>query len=262
MSDKSKLLTFHLDCQEEYHYTLKHFNILFYGYGCKQSILEKLFPLTKIINCIHNTPELVLQEIQDYATKHYMTNKLVKSKSFFDDLDEYLEKKQKYMKIILINFDFSLFELKYRKRIQIIGTYEKLNTFIEPKDINDYNFILRDLTTFKMYNTEIKGYGTKTTDKILQASNVLNSVSKKVRNIFLYTIETYLNQKTVVFGDLMQTVGKKFLYRKISEVNNHLGEFYDHDKIKRRDDNSFEFQISTRDKIALIEKYKMQETQK
>lgn len=252
MQDKSNLINFHLDCKDEYHKTLQHFNILFYGYGCKISLLKKLFPLTRIINCIHTPTDAVLQEIQDVFIEQLKTNKLQRGFDFFENLEKYLEKRNKTLKIILINFDFNLHALKNKKRIKIIATYERLlNTEMY---INEYNFIFRDLTTFETYKLEIKGYNIQKTNKIEQVTNIVNSVSKKTRKVFLLILETYMNQNFVSFVDLMKKVGKKFLYTKISDLNQHLVEFYDHNIIKRKEESGFTFEITTKEKIAILEK--------
>ncbi|KAM0685952.1 hypothetical protein COBT_002831, partial [Conglomerata obtusa] len=49
-------------------------------------------------------------------------------------------------------------------------------------------------------------------------------------------------------SEMMDVIGKKFLYRKFSDFNLQLNEFYDHQILKKKSEDIFSFNLSKREK--------------
>ncbi|KAM0686727.1 hypothetical protein COBT_002045, partial [Conglomerata obtusa] len=62
--EQSALIQFHLDCKQELNTLFDHFNILFYGYGCKKDLLHALFPSVAVVNCWYCSVNDVVAELK------------------------------------------------------------------------------------------------------------------------------------------------------------------------------------------------------
>ncbi|KAM0674405.1 Origin recognition complex subunit 2 [Gurleya vavrai] len=251
----SNLEKFHYDCKNEFTETLQYFNILFYGYGCKEKLLKKIFPDFFILNCYCYKTEEIIEEIINHAKSKFKIKKV--KKDFFDHLDLFLYKKNKEFTVILINFDFSLDILKNRKRIKLIATLEKIFTPVERNFLKEFNFIFRDLTTFESYKTEIQDINLKKNDMLCISCSVLENVSKRTKNIFLCLIEEFCEENVVDNNEFLIKVGKKFFIKQLSVLNQLLVEFYDHKILKKKSENEFFINLSKMEKIKLIQMFKI-----
>ena len=145
---KSNLFKFHLGCKNELNELIKSFNILFYGFGCKRKLIEDIFLDTMVFIIKLQT---IKEIVNDISLKLLCTDTFKTLK----DVDNYLIKRQELLIITLINFDFSIYELIDLRNIRLIGTIENLNFTFTKNELDSYNFILRDLTTFINYTEEI-----------------------------------------------------------------------------------------------------------
>lgn len=246
----SKLQTFHLDCQDEYLEILKEFNILFYGYGNKKTILKQMFRNALIINTVFYKQNEFIKDLKTkiYRCKHVKNSKELQTKdvfTFFEKLDELLKKENKTLILIILNFNKEFTFLQGLKAVKIIGTIEYILHDLTLDDINDFNFVLKDLTTFEPYEEEIKIIDCHINNKNKEAVlNVLANTSLKSRNMFLMVLKTFKNNELITFDELVKKIGKKYLITKIQKMKEHLNEFFDHEILKKKNENEFLINLS------------------
>ncbi|ORD95094.1 origin recognition complex sub 2 [Enterospora canceri] len=234
----NKLLDFHLSCKDEYAMLLKKYNILFYGYGCKQNILKQLFPNTNIFNFRFQKTSNIIEELMlEGITTH---NNIY-------DIDNELAESGNVLTLIILNFNFSAFEFVNLKNIRIIGTLENIDFAITKQDIEQFNFIYRDLTTFENYAEEtidIDLYFSKTTNALM----VLESVSKKSKMIFCNLLkigDCYLNQ-------LFNAVKIRLMISKKQMIVDLLNEFVDHGIVKIIGGTNLTINLNKKDRMELL----------
>lgn len=235
----SILQNFHVQCADEYSHMLNRFNILFYGYGCKQKLLKKMFPDAYLINCKYQKTSDFLLELQLEGSTECKTIK---------ELDKELMDKHQNMVLICINFDFGFFELMDLKAIQIIGTIENIDFKFTSEDIATYNFVLRDLTTYENYTDEIMDidlYASKVTNALL----VFESVPKKAQFVFC----VLLKKDDCFLNVLFDKVKKKLMMTKKQAVLDLLHEFIDHGIVKVVNGSLLEIAMPKDDKKKLAE---------
>ena len=109
----SELLKFHLSCTDEYNKLLTKFNLLFFGYGCKQKLLKEMFPDAYLINYKYQKTTDLIEELQLEGATECKNIK---------ELDEELKINKKYLYLICINFNFNCTELLNLSRIKLLGT--------------------------------------------------------------------------------------------------------------------------------------------
>lgn len=234
----SMLNKFHTDSADENDDILKHFNILFYGYGCKKKILTTMFPKAIIINCLFLKTDDFIALLKDQLRKT-LNSKLRQNiqikdiYKFMNACDCFLQKNNVFVTLVVLNFRFEFIFLQELQNIQLVATIENVYTTYSKDDIYDFNFIFRDLTTFLPYEKEIVDINLQS--NLLCARNVIeifNCVSKRSKNICLAILKNFKVQQKISYKDLLEKVAKKFLVSKINLLNDLLSEFYDHRVLK------------------------------
>lgn len=229
---------FHLKCKDEYNILLSEFNLFFYGYGCKQKMLILLFPNALLINCNFQTLNDLMQELQlqgETTCKNIL------------EFDEELYKNNKTRIIICINFNFSWVELKNLKAIRIVGTLENIDFSFTQTDIENFNFIFRELTTYENYTDETLGidlYANKVSS-VLQILNVVPKKSQLVFCILLKKGDCFLNT-------LYEKIKKKLMLTKKQIILDLLHEFVDHGIVKVTNNSLFEIKLNQSEKKKLL----------
>ncbi|KAF7684655.1 Origin recognition complex subunit 2 [Astathelohania contejeani] len=254
------LENFHLRCKKEYNEMIREFNILFYGYGCKEYILSKIFPNTPIFNCNYMNKNDLCDELLGILKKQKINIKDVcklKYPEVIDGINILLEKYGKYIQIIILNFDFNSLEGFIGKtHIRIIGTLENVKSNITFSHIMDFNFIFRDLTTYRPYLNEIADIKIEETNKSTQnIINVLNSVSKKSRNIFKLLLESFIDLEAIPLKDIFKIVKKNFLINNYGIFSNLLLEFFDHNILKRDDCENIYINLTVENRKKILENW-------
>lgn len=234
------LINFHLKLKSEYSYILDSFNLLFYGYGCKQSILKKLFPQGYIFNMKYQTLSDIMEELILHGIA---TNNNIYT------LDDKLSLKGSTLILICINFNFKIREFQYLKNIKIIGTIENIDISFSSYDLDKFNFILRDLTTYEDYREEIINidlYSNKITNVIM----VLENVPTKSKIIFC----NLLNLGNCLLNDLFDKIKKPLIMSKKQTVIELLNEFIDHQIVKIVNNINLVLNLNKSEKKTLLSK--------
>lgn len=225
------ILDFHYSCTEEFNLLLENFNLLFYGYGNKIPVLQKIFPKHVIIENpkARNLVNAINQELKRISNDktHFL------NESGITTLNSFIINK---CVLILPNFNFKLeigcSELKefdedsckvenndiqnctiksgHTKHVniknttistktidlkpnnlRIVATIDTLDFSFDMLDIKKYNFIFRDLTTFIPYNYTFES---KNIDQLIK------SVSAKSKNLFLFLLQEIENRNNLKDG--------------------------------------------------------------
>ena len=214
------LRQFHLSCKKEYDAILTRFRLFFYGYGCKQSILAELFPSGKIFN-------LKLQRLADITAELVMAGYHTHASATLLDIDRYAGANGLDLTLILINFDFRLTEIQALENIRVVGTLENIHFTFEKEQLVEFNFVMRDLTTFENYTDEV-GSQALDTDRVPGVLMILESVPKKAQAVFC----ELLKLRRTTLTELYEKVKVPLLLRKKQSVVDALAEFVDHDVVK------------------------------
>lgn len=220
---KNKLLKFHESCQDEYKTLLEHFNILFYGYGNKENVLETVFPDAIKFNMLFSTQKSICEDLvlQGYGKR---------ADSNIRDIDDWLGNEKKKLKLILTNFQFDEWEFVGLKNIKIIGTIESVDIKFDLNSIEDFNFIFRDLTTFEDYEDEIMNVELFN-NKVQSVQMILSNLSTKARTAF----KELLLLEACTLNELFNKVKKELFLTKPASLLDLLREFIDHKILKIQD---------------------------
>lgn len=235
-----KLLSFHLNCQDEYNTLLNDYNLLFYGYGNKETIISQLFPSSLVFNMRFSSIDSIIEECEQNLTNN-------KKFSTLKDLDSFLTKKCKKMIFALLNFDFNCTEFENLKSIKIIGTIEDIEFTFTQNDLLKYNFILRDLTTFEDYTDDIIHFDV-IDDKIQNAKMVIGNLSPKPKIVFTELLK--LGNCSV--NTLFDGVKSLLFLSKIQTLLDLLREFIDH-KIIKLVGNNISINLTESEKKSVLE---------
>lgn len=192
---KDELIEFHRKCVPEYLEFLKNFNIMFYGYGDKFQLLNEMFPNANFINTF--SKDLLVNGIN-----------------------------------IICSFNFKKIDpatFPKNNTICTIDTMDPLQISLCDEDLEEFNFILKDLTTYVPYD-----YSTLENKKEISLKNLLQNISKRSNMVFKILVG--LSEKnTVLLSDLINTVKKEVFINDINTIHQLLSEFVDHKIIKYKD---------------------------
>lgn len=234
------LREFHENCKYEYEELLKHFNIVFYGYGNKESLLKTMFPYAIRFNMRFSTLRSIVEDLilLGYGSK---------SNSKIKDIDNWLKMKKTKITLILFNFDFECRDFENLTNIRLIGTLENIDCNLEMKDLEAYNFIFRDLTTFEDYNEDIIDMELSS-NNVLNVTMILKNLSSKSKLAFIELlkignceIESFFNK-----------VKKPLFIMKTSTLIDLLREFVDHKVIKIHE-NKIRILLSNEEKKKILD---------
>lgn len=215
-----ELLKFHMSCKKEFTTLSNNFNLLFYGYGNKEKILKALFPKAKKFNMHFSSLKSI---VEDLLLDGFGDN----ANSTIKDIDEWLESKNKILQLILFNFDFEIKEFSNLKNIKIIATVENINFKFELEDLEEFNFIFRDLTTFEDYEDEIIDIEL-TENKVQNVIMVYNNLSFKSKAVF----KALLKLGNCTITNLFDNIKKELFITTQTSLVELLKEFVDHKIIK------------------------------
>lgn len=259
MKAGSELLGFHKKCKTEYNELLEHFNLLFYGYGCKKKLLMFLFPDNVIINCKF----CGLTEAIDKIIKHtrVLPEKTVSADIKRKNIDAALAKLDNAWKagdvqtrLVFLNFEFKeLAPLSRTKNLKIIGTIEDTAYMFSHSDVRSFNFIFRDLTTFVPYNDEIVGIALfRTVNRVESTLHIYENVSKKAKQVFVEFLRLKSGTKNVFLLDMFNALKKRLLLKARSECQVLLSEFLDHQILKIRCSEEIATDLTSADVSMLL----------
>lgn len=193
---KERLSAFHLSCVPEYLTFLKTFNILFYGYGDKSVLLRRMFPKANFINAY------------PAALSKSRTN-------------------------IILKFDFRNADPDSFPKNNVICTLDTMDptkiSFCD-EDLEDFNFIMKDLTTYMPYENIVEKYRAE-----IDIGNLLNNVPKRSKNLFKIFIKL-CEGNLVLITDLLNLAKKEMFITSAKTVYQLFGEFVDHQIIKYKED--------------------------
>ncbi|KAM0680726.1 hypothetical protein GINT2_000999 [Glugoides intestinalis] len=219
----NELLKFHESCRDDYKILLEHFNILFYGYGNKERILEALFPDAIKFNMLFSTQKSICEDLvlQGYGKR---------ADSSIKDIDSWLGEEKKDLQLIITNFQFDEWVFTGLKNIKIIGTIESIDIKFDLTSLEDFNFIFRDLTTFEDYEDDIINIELFN-NKVQSVQMILSNLSTKARTTF----KELLLFEACTLNELFNKVKKDLFLTKPASLIDLLREFIDHKIIKIQD---------------------------
>ncbi|KAF9765066.1 hypothetical protein NGRA_0010 [Nosema granulosis] len=214
-----KLIDFHKSCKKEYNILIKHFNILFYGYGNKKKTLEMIFP-----NAIHiNNKFYTYRDIVDYLNGVFDTRC-----STIKEIDSIIEKENI---LILYNFNFrEKTHFRDLKKIKLVFTLERIDDYV---DVEDLNVIFRDLTTFEDYDEDLVDIEINTDSQIKSLLKVVNNVPQNSRTVLKEILQT--KKSKIDVNEVFELVKKPLMILSKNIIFNLISEFVDHDMLKLKD---------------------------
>lgn len=244
MPFNSDLLEFHKSCKEEFLKILDTFNLLLYGFGCKKSLLEEMYPDFLQFNMKYSTVNDVVEDL-------ILESELNLSKGTLQEIDMQLFEEEKKITLILHNFDFNSEFLNLRA-IRLIGTLENINFNFQMSDIADFNFIFRDFTTFCDYTEE-----TLEIDLSFNTIKNVQSISRNLSPKSNFIFYELLKLGNCSLTNLFESVKMPLMITKSTLIIELLHEFIDHNVIKIID-NSIYIQLSKDEINELLELLELQ----
>ncbi|KAL6122886.1 origin recognition complex subfamily 2 [Nucleospora cyclopteri] len=235
---ENDLIKFHFSLKNEFLDILEHFNILFYGFGCKQSLLQQLFPKAKIFNCKFYKLNQIMRELQLDGTTEQNT---------MYDLNEELKTNGGSILFIFINFDFKWTELIGLKSIKIIATIENIQFDFTKNDIKSFNFILRDLTTYENYTEEAMDIDLFNSKK-LNTLMIYKNVPTKSKIVFA----NLLSLGSCDLNDIFEKIKRKLMINKKKVVIEYLNEFIDHKIVSVKEETQIIINLNKNDITSLL----------
>lgn len=239
-SDSGQLLSFHEKCKPEFYEILKSFNILFYGYGCKNALLTRMFPEGRKFNMKFSSTRTIVEDLL-IDEQHQNKN------ATLGDIDKSLSERNETLLLILLNFRPESREFRHLQAIRLIATMEDVDFRFDLGDLVDFNFILRDLTTFENYADETIDIDI-VSDRVSSVLMVLNNLSSKSRLVF----RELLRLGDCTTTEIFDSVKKLLLLTRHSSVVDLLHEFVDH-KIIRLHENRIEIKLSKDDRKKVLD---------
>lgn len=214
-----KLIDFHRSCKKEYNILIKHFNILFYGYGNKKKTLKMIFP-----KAIHiNNKFYTYCDIVDYLNGLFETNC-----STVKEIDNLVEKETI---LILYNFNFrDKDHFRDLKKFKLALTLEVIDDYV---NTDNMNIIYRDLTTYEDYDEDLVDIQIEADTQSQSIMKVVNNVPKNSK-IVLKTILQSKKSKIDV-SEVFNLVKKPLMIVSKNLIFNLISEFVDHDILKLKD---------------------------
>lgn len=235
-----QLAVFHERCRPELYEILKSFNILFYGYGCKDALLARMFPEGRRYNMKFSSPKAIIEDL-------LLDGVCSRRESTLEDVDRSLSKRGETLLLILLNFRPEGLELRNLRAIRLIATLEDIDFKFSLEDLSDFNFVLRDLTTFENYTEEIIDIDI-TSSRAESVLMVVNSLSQKSRLVFRELLK--LGNCTV--GEIFDAVKRPLFLSRQGSVVDLLHEFVDH-KILKLSENRIEINLSKDDRRKVLD---------
>lgn len=254
MEVNTRLMDFHLSCKREFNELAKSFNILFYGYGSKRALLMRMFPSAFHFNCKFLKPREILNSIvARLRPKLKALHAELDSVASMSELDRLIGTRRQKYKLLVTNFDFDLMrDFSNLNNFAILGTIENIDIRFSSEDIEGFNFIFRDLTTFEVYKDEIvdvrlKAIGTEA------SVSVITNVPRSSRLI----LKEILQSPTDVVGldGLFEKVKKKLFLTSKAPLLSMINEFVDHRMLRINDSKEIIVNISATERKKLLEKW-------
>jgi origin recognition complex subunit 2 len=248
-----QLERFHLSCRRELDVLLESFNILFYGYGSKEGILGEMFPEALIFNCKILRPEEILNGITERLVElHPQMEEELKCAGSLRRMDELLASREEKIKVVLLNFDFEkMAEFTGLKNMALLATVETMGITFSYEDIERYNFIFRDLTTYRPYSVELHDIQLSA-GRSEVAMGVIRNVPKNSRVVMKELLES--SDTTVTVDELFEKVKRKLFLKSKNSIFPLINEFIDHGILKMRDNVEMTINLSAADRRRILEK--------
>ena len=150
----TKLIDFHLSCKNEFNAISKSFNIMFYGYGSKRALLNKMFPSAIHLDCRSTKmSEMTKQIVKKIGRRSFDDYK--QASMSIREIDDAIHNRREKYKLVMINFDFSFSVFLNLKNFVVLATMESVDIRFGMDEIERFNFVFRDLTTFEPYEEAV-----------------------------------------------------------------------------------------------------------
>lgn len=245
------LVDFHLSCKKELDMLTKSFNILLYGYGSKKSILMQMFPSAFYFNCRLQKPRDILMELIDRVARRSRKLHPPASLRSVRELDRLIGQRREKYKLIVANFDFDLMrDFCGLRNFAILGTIESVDVKFSYDDVERFNFIFRDLTTFRPYEDEIVGMQLRLT-RTESALNVIRNVPRNSRIVLREILQ--LQADTVGLDEVFEKTKKRLFLTSRSSLLLMISEFVDHRILRVRDNTEIVVNLPAAERRRLLD---------
>jgi hypothetical protein len=238
------LLDFHRAVSKEYREILKRFNILFYGVGRKNRLLEEIFPGSLILDGSLSGQEM------SHATCEYFGTEPRTGRGMRDTLEKVngLFKSRRNKKVIVImGYEKCDLCLRGLDNLRMVVTMEASFNKFPHEDLVECNFVCRNLSTLEAARRE---RGRR--DKAEEAMNIYRCVGPRAQKVFKLVVAEALSGTGISLQKLFEREKKRLLIMRFSIFRNALLEFYDGKVLDDRDGVT-RVHLSKRDLLKLRE---------
>lgn len=255
-----ELLKFHLARRYELIKLSEKFNFIFYGYGEKKNLLLKMFPGSKVINCLDKTDGDLLQELHECITGDESPKALG-----YEKVSERIKEMNQHIKnrgdksVILIHPPISLLLLiSDLKNLFILATQDNTDFKYSKRQLVGSKFLMVDLPTFIPYeevNDAVRAFEKCITSDILKVMlNVPQKSMEVFKEILILCSQAGFKRAgfKIQLQAFLEVIKEKYLITDVNVVNKHLIEFVEHDFLKRVD-GGYSCKFSSADSQEVLE---------
>ncbi|KAH9411435.1 putative origin recognition complex protein [Ordospora pajunii] len=244
----TKLLDFHLSCRKELNVISRSFNIMFYGYGSKKALLHKMFPSAIHVDCRSTKKNELMKQISKKIWHNLLPNCRQAPASIKEIDDAIFGRREKY-KLVMVNFDFSFAEFLELKHFAVLATMENVNVRFGMDDIERFNFVFRDLTTFEPYeeaaDIEIQ---------VLRTGRSMNVVKNVPRNSMIVLREILaIGGEKVDMNELFERIKKRLFLTARCSIVPMIAEFIDHGMLRIKNNSEIVISIPPVERKEIVE---------
>ncbi|KAI5184365.1 origin recognition complex subunit 2 [Nematocida homosporus] len=212
-----RLLLFHQGAIEEYRKLLNPFNLYVYGYGYKTDLLKEIFPDSIIVDFSEKDNVLISRDIYS----HYnITPSECDLKPTLSDINQHIKRDKVEKVLILINARKDILEHITNFRVVLV---QNRDLYISFDELLQYNFIMRDLTTFVFEVDKRPGLSSR----IEEVFNIYDCVGPLSKTVFRLVLRRAASKAEFSLRDLFNKEKKKLLIVNYGTFRESLAGFFD-----------------------------------
>lgn len=211
-----RLIQFHRETAEEYRSILKWFNLYIHGYGCKQKILDEIFPKAYKLDLRGGEIITANRMLYDYFSVPAKGYSLVHALTQINNCITGKESK------ILILYNATKEIIPYLGKIKTVIVHHK-SLHLPYTEFLTRNFIMRDLTTLEPEAEETD----RVTDRVEEVMNVYECVGPLSQRIFKILVGNAVRNQKMSLHSVFQAHKRSLLLVSFSAFRAALNDFFD-----------------------------------
>lgn len=211
-----KLVSFHKEIEEEYNQLIETFNIYAYGYGYKLDVLKDIFPGIFVIDFLDAETVMASRSLYEHFSMEPRETDLKKALRHINSLI----RRDSARPIAILNAKKDTLDKIENIKVVLIQHRE---LYFSLDDLAQYNYVMRDLTTFVFEERKRAGISVK----IDETLNIYDCVGSLSRKIFRIILKAAASRAEFSLREIFNKEKKKLLIVNYSSFREALSGFID-----------------------------------